>query len=415
MVNSENFDNSRNPVLLARDSALKQYRDGIMVASSLLQRDFFKVLLLWPLLFAVSVSAHFISPLSFKMLTALTLIERAGSTLFFFIIARKWAKDFSVHKSAPGALAFLRLLAVNLSIWFLISLPSLFDALYTSTVLQVTYLFILLPTLGFLLQFYFYFIPILYGVKSWREIFRESLMFISYHRALPIKLILGPLIFSIFFVALFHAISPDGRYLWVTILMDIAESLFWIVNTYLCLGVGFSILSYRVHTPTGIDPYLRSRLDTLRAFASEILTPIISPANSLKYAIVASLILYANFVRLWETPPRVKMNISSVAVDKDQLKVTIEADDPEYRFRGFNPSLLHIAGETGEELSNKNPKIRIDGQSIEDKVSIWKDQPKMHLAITFTLINRSEEIKNLKDVHLWYGRVKLNHLSPLFQ
>lgn len=403
-----------NPVLLARDISHRQYRDGVKLASSLIARDSLLILLLWPLLFTCSVITHFVTPLTYELLTLLTIIERAGCTLFFFLIARRWIKEFTSGNINPGFICFLRLVSINLSLWFLVSLSSLSSTLQHSYNLQLIYLFLLIPFLGFTLQFYFYFMPILFGIRSWREILQESLTYIPFHRSLPLKLIAGPLVLSLFFVSVIHMIAPDGRYLSVSVGMDIAESVFWILNTYLSLGVGFSILSDRVNAPL-VNPYLKSRLDTLRAFAPGAVSAVLSPGNGLKFATVTALILYANLMRLWDTPPAPTLTIQSVAIEEKNAVVQLAAEDKEFHFRGFNPALFHMAGETGEPISSKAPAVLADGKEVELGLPFSRNEDSTVLQVTFTLVNRAEDIKSLKDVYLWYGQVKLIHLSPFIR
>lgn len=387
--------------------------NGVMLASAFLATDARLLCLLYPLLILPSVIGTLLRTVDAQQILGFSIVEGLLEAFFFSFIASKWIRAFADKKVGLTPSGVVYVLLVTIAIWMGTHF-SLFAA-HFNVLDQTSYVAMIILTLVCIvsLRYYFYFIPALLGVRSFAQVFRDGFTLIQNNRSLPLLLIAYPFFLTILYSGIITGLSPDGRSLTVSLLLDLGSQLYLVLSTYLALGIGLALAVHDVNLASFFEPYIESRFDTLVVRAPRRVAAIIHFKNWVQVMFLALLIWFGNMIQLWNLAPSPIITVQKVAYDKQQSRATVflTAKDSEHKFRGFKPILFRIAGENGEPLTTFPQRVETLNDHKDASTDVPASEKEEALLLEFAVVQRAEDFENLKDLNLWYGQVKLAPIS----
>src|SRR5262249_3185100 len=157
--------------------------------------------------------------------------------------------------------------------------------------------------------FYFFFIPILRGVRNVRAILFSARQITSYDVWLPFRATLFPLSLTALLTGFVLFWSPDSRDSFSDYLSALASATEWFFATYLALGLGLSVSGTR--TDQGISQSTAPNVSRLADFVS---------ARTGLILIFASFGLWAmTLQRLNTLPPSAHVSIDRIAIEDQSV------------------------------------------------------------------------------------------------
>jgi hypothetical protein len=340
-----------------------------------------------------------------KLLILITsFVQELLSTAFFIFIFYRIRKQDPSHP--PFSLhAILLTTAFYQFAWLINHLPLLLTFLLKtdqdvyerlSSMAGMSSLFISFSILFWASRYYFIFWPLLIEGKSLKDSFKAtSLQSEHLNRRAALQVVATALVMSAIVTQCAVTFYPQPEHPMVKIFGDLADGIYWIVMT--CLCIGFT----RVFEKNISDSFSITKNNQLLAN--------IFGAKGLGKAIVCLLLLSGwQLYRLTAAEPTAtfKTSISSFNETTGFLTVHLDAVDEKNHFSNFQPLFLRIAGEDGFILSDSSELISPSRYPEE----ILKAPVSLQMTIRFRISNRREDFVQLKDVYLWYGT---HRLSPL--
>ncbi len=389
-----------------------QYKEGISLASGLMARDRHLLMGLYLILIAPAVISSLLPAMSTETAIILSVMERFLHANFFYILLRRWFGFFSTPEYTPSITSYLIIMGVHLFFWCIVTLPVLAPDIGIPEAFDLIVIVLLVPISAIALRYFFYFVPVMLGRSNARSIIRESDHFTTFHRALPLKILLPPLVVSTLYTGLITGFSPDVRHTAAALLIDAGDGIFWVLSCYLSLGVGFSILAKNRPLTSYLDPYLDARLATLRLNAPAWLTGLLHPGHAGKFILLSALIWSGNMVRMWELEPAPSIELKEITYDgKGEVAMKLRLSDAQHFFRGFRPILFRLAGESGDALTaSPSEAVTVDG-SKGVLYYFPRSRAESELWLKFSLLERADDFNKLIDIYLWYAHKKVAYID----
>ncbi len=385
------------------------------LASGMIRDDLLPLLLLYPLLILPQILATLSGEAGGAFsYWALPLTERLVQIAVFYFICRRWANRLKSHENPginPNPFSFLLL---GLIFWAFVEGPVLTILWLPESNFRLFFPMIWTICLILTLRFYFYFLPLMLGQRSLKEALGFSSRISQMDFFLPIRVMLAPFAIMTFLSHLISAFSPDERWLLVRYLLSFSSGLFFVLSSYLSIATGLTLLSTKQWREFQLDPYRRARLETLKIRGNALVARLLLPKNGVKILVLAVLIAVGNLFQLNSTPPTAKIKVEKIFVSDNLITLEISASDPEFKLRGLNPHLFAVAG-NDFELISENPlprSILVNGKALEGSaLSGAPEAAEARFTIAFAANRKADELTLLKDLNLWYRRVKIEHLS----
>lgn len=246
---------------------------------------------------------------------------------------------------------------------------------------------------------YFYFAPILAGLRSPRTILRIARAYCMVDWAMPIKISLPGVAFMTLGAAACTLASPDHRHLWAMLAFRAAPELFWIPACYL------SIAAAAVCVPESVRAELGFAVMTPAegARGRRELARILAPGRAAVLIGAALLIRTAAEINSMTAAPAPSIKIIRAEASGDAAEIELELQDSEYGFRGFTPRAFALGSEKGTRLGLL-PEIR--GEAYPDNAAkLWRP------ILVFEKIKFEGDLTALKDLVLWYRSYKVSPIT----
>lgn len=377
------------------------------LAAGMAARDFPLILLLYPILLIPVAVEQWLLPVSLGELVVALIVDRTCELIVLAIIGTRWIGRLRPEGPRPRLISLLpRLFVAGFLVWSAIVLPVLLGLKADAEWSFLIGLCLLAPGSAFAFRHLFYFIPILIGVRSLREIFYEARQITAEDRLMPFRVLVGPFALMLLFVTLSIAPVPDGRSIFFSTLSSSFTGIFWILSTYLGLAFGFRGISLSRWRAQRMDHYRDERFDTISLKAPNALAKLMTARVGFRILAVALFFMLGNYTRSATIPPSPHIAMNSVAVDGSKVRVELTLSDPRYKFRAFSPSNFMLAGESGIPISKEIPHVKVDGKSVEG-AAVPRGVDQFGLTLDFETNRSDSDLRELEDLWLWYQFVKL--------
>lgn len=384
--------------------------EGFRVTAALIANDLWIILLAYPLLILPSMVVSAVEKLSLSSILILATVERLTYLAFLGYVTVRWVRRFSTSGRHISSSSYIRFALFGIVAWLLIVAPLMSQRIEALPQTKLFLLLLLLPATVFILKHFFYNVAVFLMDAPLRSVLELSSRLSRGRATVGFKTLVGPLGLVSLLVALVMTTSPDGRNPTVTYITNLIEGIYWILITYLSIGVGFTQLE-TVQTPAlQLDPYLSSRLKTVSLHSSRMLAKIIGPKAGSLTLVISLLLWTGNIIRASETPPEASIAIQRLAVAPGEIQVTLLLKDEKFHFNAFAPSSFMVAGETGTIVSASPSRATLS--TGEDVLAEFpRTGEGVTLILSFPTERRLDELIKLEDLHLWYRRAKLSPLD----
>lgn len=396
-----------------RAHASRQLNNGVMLASALFAADLRILCLFYPLLVLPTILGTIIRTDEPSVILTLSATERAIQIIFFLFIGIRWIRAFGERKKLFPLFGIFFTTAVCSLTWLIINFTAFATLLNLPE--TVSYLGIFLIALLYIAaqRYYFYFLPALFGARSIRTIIEEAKVLTKARIGVVVRLILAPFLLSTVYTGIFTGFSPDGRSYLVSIFLDIGSQIYWVLATYLALGVGFIYMVENSRHRSFFEPYIMARFDTMALKAPRWLSTIIHPRNCMQVLFLTTLIWLGNVIQLWSIAPAPIINVEKAVYNAEEKRATVflKAVDTEYHMRGFKPIFFRIAGDTGEPLTGFPLRVETINDHRDISLMLPEGDSPVDMLIEFSVVDRSDDFTKLTDLYLWYGQTKIAPLT----
>jgi hypothetical protein len=383
----------------------------VPVAAGLAWQDRALWLWLYPLLVLPSLAGTLLDSSDTTTLILLKAVERLVEMVCLFIIGRKILAVLASQELRPSTGALVRLASVGFGLWIAINLPFAWVSMISVqgprhlTELIPLVLAMTLGVLGYI--YFFYFFPLLLGLRQWRMVLSMARSFTRKDPLLPIKVSVGPLAIMYLGEASIRMISPDLRYLGVALASNLVDGLGWWLSCYTSTTAALLLLPDSDWRQLNLEPYRASRLTTLALQANPVLARLLQPRSALIMLVLSAVISAGNYARLAELPSSAEVHVRSVKIEEKSLSLTLELADPEYRFRGFQPLRFRLAGPERKVVAAFPSKAHLEGGTEDALISLPHSEAKLVLILDFVVDRPANELALLEDLYLWYGGQRL--------
>ncbi|MCO6431301.1 MAG: hypothetical protein J5J00_10610 [Deltaproteobacteria bacterium] len=382
--------------------------DAIPLAAGLLWSDRRILLPLFLLLLIPSLIESFFRVSSISGLMGMLVLQRTIQLVFLLIITHRWINRLRLKPQALAAGTVIRFMAAGYLAWFSLISPLMFQLAETDDQSRLVGLFLMVPVIFLWLRYYFYFLPIAFGIKGWREILHFSHSLVQRNWKTPLYTIAAPLGIVGLISGLIYAPAPDGRVAELQYMATVTAEFFWPMCCYLSLAYGFSMIGEREWRMLQLEPYKRDRFETITKGSPGMWTSALRPRNGVKLLFIAALVWLANKIQLETTPPAPEIKIVNASMNDDRVTLKLSLSDERYHFRGFQPVHFVLAGENRHLVSVELENVR---SAIGDLPGLRFELPsrfsEVDLTLTFKTNRSGEALSGLKDLYLWYRLSKL--------
>jgi len=342
------------------------------------------------------------------------VLDRAIQILVVAFIVLRWRKRLQGTQGAPLGVTRLaaRIAVVSITSTLLLALP--FLGLLGNRG-GGAFLFLLCGALGVVwcLRVYFYFAVVgILGAPISSGLARAVAMSKSDGMA-ALRSLVVPCALTMLLTSLLMMPSPGGRsILWMTAASS-AEGIFWILSTYTALAYALAVFNDSEWRAAGLTPYRQERLSTIQTQGGTTLARYLRPKVGLWMCLGAVCLMAANLARQMNEPPAASVAVKSVTVSDYLIKVELEVEDREYKFRGFHPMAFSVKSKTGFPIANSLTSISLtpDGTNLLGPL-YSKDGAPQTLFLTFSSGKTAAALRGLDNVWLWYQFQPLLAISP---
>jgi hypothetical protein len=128
--------------------------------------------------------------------------------------------------------------------------------------------------------------------------------------------------------------------------------------------------------------------------------------------VFALLIFGSNISRQVTSSPAASTALEKVQVGEKLVRLSLRISDPEFHFRGFQPSSFMLAGETGVAVAKSLTKASLSPNKDERIISIDTTETSQTLFLEFEVDRSAVDLLALEDLWVWYHMKPLIHLTP---
>lgn len=341
------------------------------------------------------------------------IIERLSQLLVIYFITLRWVNRLSSRpvEKPNRIISLLSLLIFGFLLWLILITPVICQLLPMADDQRILVLSLLLPAIYLWLKSYFYFFAIVIGKKGFKEIWEINSSILNGNPYVPFYTMMGPFALMSLIMAIFNAIAPDGRYIFLSWLEGACSGIFWILSSYLSLSFALHGLSERHWHEAGLDPYRDGRFSTICLNAKKQMVALLNVKNGAKVFVISLLIWFANLLRLETMPPTAKIEVKRIIVAQETTTIELTADDSEFNLRNFQPIQFILAGNERSALSGSPQSVIETDSGADMTLGIPPGRQNVTLTLTFKTLRPGEAMKQLQDVFLWYRYAKLLQLD----
>ena len=386
-------------------------RDPYRLAASLLWLD---RRLITPLIVILAIPAmvpHLVDHFQVRYLMPLSALDRALQLLVLYGISLRWLNQLRSTPLRRDSRSLAVLLMVGFSLWAMITIPVTVQLLAFNSSIKSFFLLLLIPAVLLTWRYFFYFVPIVLGVRSLTEILNRSNSYIERNFWSPIQILVAPTGITLILCSIPALFSPDGRELFWVMLHDGLGGFFWIISLYLHLGFVLVLMPENTWSAESFDPYRQARLDTLEVQAPKSLGLLLKPRNGVTMIAIGALIWTGNTVRLSQLPPSVELEARSITTEENLVRMTLRVRDPAFRFRGFAPIHFALANEKRTTIADAPTSASLPNFTDEILYSFPRSEDELDLTVSFETSRSGPALTKLKDLYLWYRYVKLYRVN----
>lgn len=316
------------------------------------------------------------------------ILSSLAELIAFALLARRW---FRRADSSPAV-------AAGSTIIFI------FAALLISLALKLPFILLpiaglpILPFIGLCafvwLGYYFYFAPLLVGIRNPLRVAVLARSFTKDDWSLPIKTVLPGIAFWNLAAAICTLISPDHRQLWAALIFQSAPALFWIPSCYLSIAATVTCAPETTLRELGLSPRAAGDRDSKYGTIRQVF----APKRAAALALAALLLRAAGEIHALSLAPAPTIKIVRAESRGTTAEVELRLADSEYHFRGFSPRAFSLGSAQGTFIGLV-PDIR-SGYSPEPNQNEWNP------TLSFNKIRHDGDITQLEDLFLWYKGYK---------
>lgn len=408
LLTMENIDTEQN---LKAISLSKHYQKAFDLCAGMLNLDKKFILAFYPFL-VIQLFLHLSStPFDQSTLIYALVASKIFSLLFLYLVARRWIEKLKMTKSTFSTNNLLLFFAFAFVQTCLLYLPILAQVSTASATLKSLFIFLLIPSIYLILKYYFYFVAIVAGVKSPAEVISFAQYFTLKDPLIGLKPIICGLGITTILQGIVSIPAPDGRSLILVALSLGFSGLFWVLHTYMAVAIALIFMNDSQWRQLDLDPYREGRFATIAINSPSWIKPIIEPKNAIKMLIIGGLISIGNILTAQSMKPAPEITLVSNQYKEQQIELTLELQDHDYKFNGFTPLGFFIAGEQRKTLSSNPEKILINNQEWSLTKPLPRESGKIEVKLYLKSELSHEELSKLKDVYLWYNFYKVMPLK----
>lgn len=342
------------------------------------------------------------SELSFYL--GLHAVDRFIALLFLAQIGTRWFGRISGNEQIKLSFkGWAILLICGFSVWAIFEIPGV----VASDSVPKPLSFFLIATCGagmvLAYRFYFYFIPPLCGVTSFKETFHLAKRYGQNYSYAPVRAEIGALGIGVTLGALAALPAPDGAEIICLVMISILEGVGWVLSSYVAFGL----------VTAATTESNRFNLSPLAQHASNPwLAKVLEPRRASAILVAGILLWIGNSIQAASYPPRPTITVQSVTLTAKEATVMLNLEDTAYKFRGFIPFKFHLAGENHVIVSRypKTATVHENGQSKDARVALNVKTNTAKLELHFEA-QVGSELDKLEDLYLWYGNSRVALLS----
>lgn len=327
-------------------------------------------------------------PWTGKAILSARCLERLVALSSMWVVGSSTVRLLKFERCASSSKEFLAFFCFGLIGWLVAGMPTgllpsnqlLFIASSGLSALSLAVLSGII--FGYYLFFWNWFLLCAPGSASVVWQLRLALRLVWERPTIPLLLTVGPWALAFCLRGAFDAPAPDGSVAWLTACRGAADS----VSVYFSM---FGALAYfALHQASCTDqrtPYLRERLDTLRARGGGMVSKLLDWRVGLQLIAIGALIAMANLARLSTLSPAAEFREITSSVASKVARVELTAQDHLYNFRGFRPIdfRVHIPGTSSGRSDFGIRAAWVDDIQIENVAAFPHDEPTRRLALEF--------------------------------
>lgn len=179
-----------------------------------------------------------------------------------------------------------------------------------------------------------------------------------------------------------------------------------LLSVYLTFAFGFTKvtehapLEMRIE-PTVSTPIPRSSSLTDIALTPEWLCKALSLRQGLIMFVVGLALFFANHSRSLMIPPTAKVTVETIALKPNEISLGVLIEDTADQIENFKPFLLNLAAENKESVGSivGTPKALAKRETVSPE--------SYRQRVTFYTKRDVAGLREVKDLYLWHGNVKL--------
>lgn len=375
------------------------------IAAWLIWNDARALLLLYPLLILVPILRHFISD-SGPILAALIVLDRCAELTFLYFISRRALTTLGFKLSATKLSGVLIFCAWGFGLWLIFQAGVFLQLIADSPrSILVSGACTGIGTI-FGLRYFYYFLPAVTGRFNFREVGAIALHFVRSRPLLGLRSLFPALAWVVFLTGLISIFSPDGRLFGVNLAIDLISGLFFLISTYLSIGIAYSYCDEFCWHEIGVNLTEIFPAVEKRRRGNE---KLLSRGTAIRISLAACLLWIGNTIIDLTTPPAATIEIISATAKDYSAELQLKLNDSIYSLRGLDLNAFSLAGEKRIPVSTSIVSLT-DQANNKIEWPLHSDQTQS-VNIVFTTDRRAEDLASLQDLYLWYKMVRLAHIS----
>jgi hypothetical protein len=342
-------------------------------------------------------------------------VHRFFEILFLFVAGSYLLQSISCPESKRLAftkqrMSFLLLLFFGFSFWLMSTIPVQIISGTYNTSIKLGMFFVSGAAIYLGLRYYFYFVPIVLGIKDPLKCLQFAASITQGRVLLSLLVMFAPMTIMFFLKAVVHIASPDGRIAAVSILAEAFDPVYWFLSTYLAFSFAAVFMADPLRVPAEIGKDLHLRLAAIEG-NSPAISRFLKPKNCGLLLVVTISLGLANLFRLFSLPPGPDILVEEISIKKNALELVLYMEDEKYNFRGFMPQALILAGEHGSIVSRGTSIVKAVHNGEISRSGIKTGEKEVLAVVRFATELNENSLRSLEDLYLWYFGTRLKHLQ----
>jgi hypothetical protein len=263
-----------------------------------------------------------------------------------------------------------------------------------------------------MLLFYFFFVPVICGVKKEVDVLIAAMRFANFDMYMPLRVLCTPFALSFFLVALVSDPIPSFSSM---VLNEVFYGIALVLSTYGAVAFG---ISYWIRESDNEDNNQEIlKLQIIEQQAPDWLRNSLGVNNGVLLGILALVFSVNSLSLIYSLGQDTQIKVEYSTVDDNSITLHVIVSDTPDNLRNFHPMLLSLGSENRTILSQYPVSILFDGEFYGPTKPLLSYKPSqlrsntLKFAVRFDVDGRAEKISQLKDIHLWYATNKLQHID----